>query len=163
MPEELKYTLEEANKYFAVKFNNAIWPLLENPGKTEEENNELINLAHASLLHWSNRPDCKKINLQRGEYMIAIAYTEAKRKESALYYAKRCKEMTDKHPAENDDFDLPYALLALAGALYLNGFAEEADIHLADAKRFGDAIKNEVDKKIFMGDIASATAKFNDL
>ena len=160
MPEELKYTLEEANKYFAVRFNNAIWPLLEKPNKTEDENNELINLAHASLLHWSKRPDCKKINLQRGEYMIAIAYTEAKRKELALYHAERCKAITNEHPEENDDFDLPYAHLAMASALYLNGFNEEADKQLKEAQRLAGAIKNEVDKKIFMGDLVSAMGKY---
>jgi len=31
MAEEIKYTIAEANKYFAVRFNNAIWPLLEKP------------------------------------------------------------------------------------------------------------------------------------
>ena len=155
MSEEKQYTIAEANKYFAVKFNNAIWPLLEKPGKTEEENNELINLAHASLLHWSKRPDCKKINLQRGEYMIAVAYTEAKRKEPALYHAKRCKAITNEDPEENDDFDLPYSLLALAGAFYLNGFKEEADKYLEEAQKLGDSIKGEVDKKIFMEDLRS--------
>lgn len=160
MPAEIKYTIEEANKYFAVGFNNAIWPLLEKPGKTEEENNELINLAHASLLHWSKRPDCKKINLQRGEYMIAIAYTEAGRKEPALYHAKRCKEITDERTEENDDFDGAYSFLAMAGALRLNGYNAEADQYLKQAKKLGDAIKGEVDKKIFMGDFNSAVEKY---
>jgi len=160
MPEEIKYTIEEANKYFAVRFNNAIWPLLEKAGKTEEENNEIINLANATLLHWIKSSDCQNVNLHRGEYMIAIAYIEAKRKEPALYHAKRCKELSDEHAAENDDFDFPYALLAMAGALYLNGFKEDADKHLAEAVKLGEAIKGEGDKKIFIGDLKSAEEKY---
>jgi len=92
--------------------------------------------------------------------MIAVAYTEAKRKEPALYHAKRCKKLTDEHVAENDDFDLPYAHLAMAGALYLNGYKEEADKHLEEAIKLGTDIKGEADKKIFMGDLRSAEEKF---
>ena len=79
MIDQTKYTLEEANQYFAVAYNNRIWQLLENEESTEAEHNEIINLAHASLLHWSKSPKCKKVNLQRGEYMIALAYIHAKR------------------------------------------------------------------------------------
>jgi hypothetical protein len=149
----MEYTLEEANHYFAVHYNNTIWQLLEKKEKTEEENNEIINLAHASLLHWSKSPKCKKVNLQRGEYMISLAYINANRKEPALYYAKRCRKMTEENEAENQDFDMAYAEFIMAKALRLNGDHEEANKYLQEAQKLGEAIKNKEDKRIFMNDL----------
>lgn len=153
MTEEIKYTVDEANKYFAIRYNNKIWQLLERPAHTEDEANEMINLAHASLLHWSKSPGCKKVNLQRGEYMISLAYINAKRKEPALYHANRCKHLTETQPEENEDFDMAHSFLIMAAALSLNGDTEEAGIYLKEAKKLGDNIKNTEDKRIFMGDL----------
>ena len=160
MSEERKYTIEEANKYFAINYNNKIWPLLEKKEKTEDENNEIINLAHASLLHWSKSAECKNVNLQRGEYMIALAYINANRKRPALYYAKRCKKMTEENAAESKDFDFAYASLVMAMALRLNEDREGADKYLKDAKEMGEHIKNKEDKRIFMDDLKAALEQF---
>ena len=84
MSEEKESNLEEANHYFAIEYNNNIWALLDKLDKTKDDNNEIINLAHASLLHWSKSSKCKNVNLQRGEYMVAIAYLNDNRKAPAL-------------------------------------------------------------------------------
>jgi hypothetical protein len=160
MPDKPTYTLEEANHYFAINFNNNIWRLLEKNGGTEDENNELINLAHASLLHWSRSPACKKVNLQRGEYMIAIAYIHAGRKEPALYYAKRCQEMTAENKEESKDFDFAYVSLVMARALNLNGNKEDAEKYLQEARELGETINNKEDKRIFIDDLQSAMASW---
>ncbi|MFB9841389.1 hypothetical protein [Mucilaginibacter ginsenosidivorans] len=156
MAEQIKYTLEEANQYFAVAFNNKIWKLFEKKESTEDEQEEIINLAHASLLHWSNSPGCKKANLQRGEYMISMAYIHAGRKEQALYYAKRCIKITEDRAEENEDFDLAYAYLVIAMALNLNNLKEEAARYLEDAKKLGENIAGEKDKRIFISDLKDA-------
>jgi len=156
MTEPTKYTLEEANRYFAIAYNNRIWQLWEKQEITEDEHNEILNLAHASLLHWSKSPDCKKVNLQRGEYMIAMAYCLAGRKEQALYYAERCRKITEDRQEENDDFDLAYAYLVMAMALTLNDSNEQATAYLQKAKKLGGEIKGEQDKKIFVSDLKAA-------
>jgi len=156
MTEQIKYTLEEANQYFAVAYNSSIWKFLEKKENTEDEQQEIINLAHASLLHWSKNPDCKKVNLQRGEYMISMAYIHAGRKEQALYYAERCKRITEDHREENDDFDLAYSCLIMAMALSLNNRKEEAAQYLEEAKRLGEGIDGEKDKRIFTSDLREA-------
>lgn len=156
MAEQKKYTLEEANHYFAVAYNGRIWQLLEKKDSTEDENEEMINLAHASLLHWSKDPNCKKVNLQRGEYMISMAYIHAGRKEQALYYAKRCKRITEDHKEENDDFDLAYSYLLMAMALCLNGMKEEAAQYLNNSKELGANIERDEDKGIFVSDLKTA-------
>ncbi|MEK7433378.1 MAG: hypothetical protein AABZ74_09625 [Cyanobacteriota bacterium] len=158
MSEEKKYTIQEANQFFAIEHNNNIWSLLSKKEKTEDDNNEIINLAHSSLLHWSKSPKCKIVNLQRGEYMISIAYTNANRAESALYHAKKCMKITEENREEMEDFDIAYAFLGMAKALNLSeneiiSRKEEADKYLEEAKKLGEKIKDEEDKNIFMGDL----------
>jgi hypothetical protein len=156
MTEQTKYTLEDANRYFAIACNNRIWKLLEQKERTEDENEKIINLAHASLLHWSESPHCKKVNLQRGEYMIALAYIHAGRPQQALYYAERCERITESDIPENEDFDLPHSYLLMAMALSLNNLKAKAAEYLKKARKLGEAIANEKDKSIFESDLKEA-------
>ena len=158
MTETGSYSIEEANRFFSVSFNNAVWRLLEKPDQSEEDKNEIIHLAHASLLHWSKRADCKMKNLQRGEYLVALAYVNAGRKEPALYYAKRCAEMTAANVGEREDFDLPYSCLIMGMALRLNGDMAGAERYFAEAERLGEGIRNPKDKEIFLADQRAAGA-----
>lgn len=155
MSEDKKYSIDEANAYFAINFNNNIWKLLDKKDRTDEDNNEMINLAHASLLHWKNRSDCQSCNLQRGEYMIALAYIHSGRQEPALYHAIRCLNITSEKIDEMKDFDIAYASLIMSGALSLFNNIDGANAYLQDAKKFGENIRDEEDKKIFMGDLSS--------
>lgn len=159
MEQDKKYSLPEANQYFAVAYNNNIWKLWEKKALTAEEHDRIINLAHASLVHWTDRSDCKKVNVQRGEYMIAMAYVHAGRSAEALYYAEKCKWLSEYKAEENDDFDLPYAYLVMAMALTLNNRKEEANFYLKKVRELGDQIQNANDKIIFDSDFKDAMEK----
>ncbi len=153
MSEENKYTIEDANHYFAVEYNNSIWPLLEKNEKSDDAYDEIINLAHASLLHWSRSPKCKKANLARGEFMVTIAYLHAGRRNAALYHAERGMKLTKDFQSEMEDFDLAYAAMEMAGALHLADKKDEAAQYLEEAKALGEKIKDPEDKKIYMNDL----------
>lgn len=153
--EEKQYTLDEANQYFAIDYNNKIWKLLAKSERSEIENSTLINLAHASFLHWSQSPKCTVVNLQRGEFMIAMVYTYLGKKEPAVYYAKRCLQLTEEHMDQMKDFDIAYAYLSMSRALALAEEMEKAQIYLKMATVAGDNIKGEQDQKIFIGDLDS--------
>lgn len=153
MEEEKKYTIEEANHYFGIEFNNAIWTLLDKKDRTEAENHEMINLAHASLLHWSRSPKGTKANLQRGEYMIANVHTFIGNKDQALYYANRCLKLTQDYKSEMADFDIAYAYLIMARALALAGNKEEGLKYLDLAKKATEEIKDKDDKDIVLLDL----------
>lgn len=153
--EEKRYTLEEANQHFAIAYNNNIWKLLAKSERNEAENNQLINLAHASLLHWSESPKCTVVNLQRGEFMIAMVYTYVGKKDAAVDYAKRCLKLTEDHKGQMKDFDIAYAYLAMSRALALSGATEAAKEYLKMTTVAGETIKGEQDKKIFMDDLNS--------
>jgi hypothetical protein len=51
------------------------------------------------------------------------------------------------------DFDIAYAYEAQARALALSGEMNEAEAHLENAQAAGEAIADEQDREIFMGDL----------
>lgn len=156
MAEENTYTIEEANQHFAIQYNNNIWNLLSKTDKTDDDYNEMINLAHASLLHWSKSSKCKKVNLQRGEYMIAMTYIYAERAEPALYHAQRCFKLSEEYKNRMKDFDIAYAYLIMSGALNISGLKEESQRYLQQAKELGETIADQEDKNIFLSDLNSS-------
>ncbi|MCB0510290.1 MAG: hypothetical protein KDC82_05970 [Bacteroidetes bacterium] len=117
--EEKKFSLDEANRYFGVEFNNAVFALYEVDDLSEAEKLEIVSCAHASLLHWQKFSGHKPANTQRGLYMIAKAYVKVEDKLKALEYAQKCFEFTQANKTELEDFDIAYSheILARAGAL----------------------------------------------
>jgi hypothetical protein len=115
----------------------------------------MINLAHASLLHWSESKECSPANLQRGEFLISMAYAYAGRDEPAYYHAKRCFDLTFNHPGSMMDFDIAYAYMAMARVSALKGLNEEAKQYLSKMIEAGDQIKNKIDKQIYVDDLSS--------
>ena len=153
MTDEKTYTESEAHLYFAKHYNNKTWELLEQPKRTPEENEQMVDFAHASLAHW--RTAGTGVRHQRGEWMLARVYTVVGEKNLALYHARRCKQILDNERAEMQDFDLAFASEALARAYALNGDTSEAQKFLEEAQKAGEAIADEEDRKIFFNDINS--------
>jgi hypothetical protein len=52
MSEENTFTESEAQLFFAKRFNGKTWELLDKAERTQEENELLVDYAHASLAHW---------------------------------------------------------------------------------------------------------------
>jgi hypothetical protein len=147
------YTLDEANNLFAKRYNGACWSLLEKADRTAEEAVRMINLAHASLLHWEENKEATPANWQRGEWLISTAYAFAEKGEPALYHAKRCLDHTDRYPESMIGFDFAYAYMAMARASAMTGSEKEAKEWLAKMVDAAGGTKNEVDERIFIGDL----------
>lgn len=146
-----KYTEQECQKLFAVKLNNLTWEMLGKQNRTNDENRTMVNTAHASLYHWSviGGP----LNLQRGEWLVSHVYAVLGRSEPALYHARQCLALTEEHKFV--DFDLGYAYEAMARAQAAAGNVEEAAKYKSLATDAGKNIKQEEDRKLFLGDLAA--------
>jgi len=142
--EESKVT--EMHRYFAVELNNTCWDFIDRSGQlSDEEGHRLVDRAHASLFHWSQVGEV--INLARGHYLVSRAYSAAKNPVEALAHATLCLNICKKH--EFGDFDLAFAYEAMARAQQLGKNFECQKLFMGLAKRAGDEIKGEEDKKIF--------------
>lgn len=114
----------KAHRWFAIEYNNLAWELWEKQNRTPDENERLVQLAHASCLHWSHvgKPE----NTQRGFVLLTCALTAASHAESAAIAARRCVELTETHDAALSDFDRATAFGSAAVALNDDALAQRA-------------------------------------
>ncbi len=150
MSEEKTYTEAEAHRYFAIRFNNMTWELLDKMERTREEDECMLYSAFASCRHWLAVGT--GVHHQRGEWLIARVYTVLGLGEAAVRHANRCLELTEQHADEMEDFDGAFAFEAVARAHAIAGNQGEALKYIALAERAGEAIAGEEDRKIFWGD-----------
>lgn len=146
-----KETLKECGAYFAKTANQQVWKLLQKRHRTKEENELMIHSAHASSFHWLAVGTI--VHSQRAHWLLSRVYTVTKDAPNALKYAKRCLELTQKHPKEMKDFDLAYAYEAVARANFINRQSIYANRYLDMAKKAGEKIKNPEDKTLFFKDL----------
>ena len=138
------------HRQLAVDLYNHAWSLLRKETRTREEEDEMVDAAHASSYHWRRVGTAK--NRVRSEWQISRAYAVAGRAEPALHHARRCVELAEA--AEDlDDFDLPYAYEALARAHAVAGDDDEARSWAAQARAAGAQIEDADDRQMFEADV----------
>lgn len=148
MTEDRKFTESEAQRHFAVQFNNLTWELLDKPLRTPDENERLLDYAHASLAHW--RAVGTVVHHQRGEWMLARVHAVLGDGTHALKHATRCFELTEAHKNEMKDFDLAFAYEALARAYAVSGDKMEARKWIDFTTKAGEVIADADDREIFL-------------
>ena len=150
MNEAKTYTLEEAHQHFAKMLNAKVWELLQKTERSKSEDELMVYAAHASCYHWLNAGT--GLHHQRAEWLIAHVYTELGLADSALRYASRCLELTNEFADSMKDFDWAYAYEGVARANALAGNRDEALKYIQLAQESGQAISNDEDQSIFLGD-----------
>lgn len=150
MKEEKTFTEAEAQRHFAVQFNTKTWELLDQNQRTPEENELMVDYAHASLAHW--RVAGTGLHHQRGEWMLAHVYTVLGNASLALEHANRCLALTEQHKDLMEDFDFAFAYEAMARAHALTKDQTESQKFIDMAGQAGDRIKDKEDREIFLGD-----------
>ena len=110
MSNEPSFDVAAAHKYFSAQcFNNA-WGLIEKKDRTAEDNEQMIQLAQASLWHWSQRDDKTDRNLSVGCWQVSRIYALVGEVDNSRKYGQLCLEYS-----KNDEpFYLGFANEALA-------------------------------------------------
>ena len=150
MDETKTYTLEEAHKHFAQSTNGRVWELLQKPSRLPSEDEEMLHAAHACAYHWQFVGTA--VHQQRGEWLISHVHVVLGHGNEALRHAQRCFELTESNRDLMHDFDIAYAFEGMARAHAMLGDHRIAKEFLILAEQAGNAIANEEDKSIFMGD-----------
>lgn len=154
MKEENKYTVDDAQRFFGIEFNNTVFKLAEKETLSTQEKEEIIQTAHASVLHWQKFSKSTIANSQRGYYMVAKAYVAVGENENALKYAKICYELTQKYSKELYDWDLAYSYEMMARTAAMNNDKANFDLFYKKAKEQELKIKDKGDLKYFSTDFA---------
>lgn len=140
----------DLHRAMALETNHHVWTLLGQATRSDGENGELVDAAHASLYHW--RQVGTNVELQRGEWLISHVYAVLGRVEPALFHAQHCYAITQNEPQGLADFDHAYAYEAMARALALAGDLAAALPYYQQASAAGSAIADDEDRSIFLGD-----------
>lgn len=143
------YTEKEFHKKMAVDLFNSVWSFLDKKERTAEEEDEMVHAAHASRYHWGQIGSF--LEKERGEWQISRVYSVLKRLQPALYHAQRCLEICKENNI--GDFDIAFAYEAMARAYAVSGEKTESKKYIELAKKAGNQIENEEDKRIFFGDL----------
>jgi hypothetical protein len=143
----------EEERQLAVDLFNRAWTLMETDERTEEQDDELINTAHASAYHWTQVGT--PANRARSEWQLSRAYTVLDRPEPALHHARRCLAYCEENPEAIEDWDLPYAHEALARAHALAGEADVAGRHAAAARELAAGVAGAEDREHLEADLGT--------
>lgn len=141
--------MKDIHQQLAADLFNQSWDLLMKQDRSPEEENTLINQAHASLWHW--RQIGQPINILRGEWMICHVYTLLEHPEAALYHANNILRLQDE--IQPTDWDLAYCYEALARVMALKQDQVEFERWYALALEAGAQIAAEGDRKQFEADL----------
>ena len=150
MAEAKTYTIDEAHKYFAQATNGRVWELLQKPGRSQPENDEMLHAAYACAYHWKFAGSA--VHQQRGEWLISHVHVVLGHGNEALRHAQRCFELTQANRDLMQDFDIAYGFEGMARAQALLGDHRMAEEFLVLAQQAGSAIADEEDRSMFMGD-----------
>ena len=127
-----------AHRFFAADCFNRAWSLLDLPARTPEQDDEMLQLAMASLWHWTRRDDVAPVNRSVGCWQISRIYAVLRQPDNARHYAERSREWAERGDA--GPFYLAYAQESLARAEALAGHARQASAHLDEAYRYAKAV-----------------------
>jgi hypothetical protein len=140
---------EDIHRKFAVNCFNGTWDLIEKSDRTPEDNARMIHMAHASRFHWGEIGT--ELNFARGDWQISRVYAILGEGHNALKYAQSCLHICEENGF--DDFDLAFAYEATARAFAVLGDQKMLDQHLELAKKTGETIAKEDDKKYFLSEL----------
>lgn len=118
------------DRQLAADLFNLTWTLLEQPDRTEADDDRMLHAAHASRYHWGEVGGPRQIVI--GEWQCARVYSTLGRAEPALHHARRALALAT-------DADLPAWMVAsahegLARALLVAEAPDEAAAHVAAAR-----------------------------
>jgi hypothetical protein len=151
MADETKLDLAAAHENFSASCFNAVWELLDKADRTERESQRMIELAHASIWHWTQREDCTDTNLSIGYWQASRVYATLGMADEARRYGALCLAASEAEGVP--PFYLGYAHEALARAAGVAGDREEAAAQLAEARRIAETVPDEEAKKMLLADL----------
>lgn len=148
-----RYTEKEAHRKFAIDLFNLVWSLMDKKDRTREEDDRMVDAAHASHFHWGEVGT--PLEFERGEWQISRVYSVLKQPQQALYHAKRCLEVCQSNSIK--DFDIAFAYEAMARAHAVAGQRSDCEKYLSLAREAGEQIKEKEDKDYFFSELKTIT------
>jgi DNA-binding transcriptional MerR regulator len=144
-------TAAPPERQLAVDLFNLVWTLLEQTGRSTEDDDRMVHAAHASRYHWGQVGGPEQIVI--GEWQCARVYSVLGRAEPARHHARRCLEIASAA-------DVPRWLVAsahegLARAELAAGNREAALRERTAARGVLETVSDPEDRQVVEDDLAS--------
>jgi hypothetical protein len=139
------------HRRLAAELFNRVWTLLEQPDRSQTDDDTMLHAAHASRFHWGEVGE--PVNFARGEWQVSRVYAVLGRGEPAQFHARRCLALCAAH--DLGDFDLAFAYEALARASAVAGQPDACSRYVELAGAAGERIAEQDDRAIFFADLAT--------
>lgn len=143
------------HRAIGIELNNSVWDELSAGTITEtspvDERERLLYAAYTSTYHWLQVGTVA--NHLRGEHLISRVAARIGEAEIALRHARRCLELAESHPNEVEDWDLAFALEALARAEAATGDTISASSTFARAIAATAAVVDGDDRSVLEGEL----------
>jgi hypothetical protein len=149
-----EFDVDAAHRFFSADCFNRAWDLIDKPEHTPEEAERMIHLAHASVWHWSQRPDCQPQNLAMGYWQLSRVYAVCRDAARAAAYGRRSLEAS----REQAPFLTAYAHEALARAAAIAGDRATMARHLDQARALLPQVTDPEEKGLLEADLNTITS-----
>ncbi|GIH79596.1 MerR family transcriptional regulator [Planobispora longispora] len=145
----------DGQRQLAVDLFNEVWRLLEKEGRTADDDDRMLHMAHASRYHWGQVG--APVNRSRGEWQCSRVYAVLGRAEPALHHARRGLEICRAHGI--GDWDLAFGYEALARASAVAGDREQARAWTEQALAAAEDIAQDEDRELLLTDLETIPAQ----
>lgn len=102
------------NRDLAAELYTLAWNLLDKKARTDEEEDLMLNAAHASIYHW--RALGSYSDLAAGYLLLSRIYSHKRCFDMCLDYAEKCLDICEEKDIPESDFDINWAYGAIASA-----------------------------------------------
>jgi hypothetical protein len=142
------------HRWFAVECNNRAWHLADQKHRTDAENDELLNAAHAAAQHW--HAIGTPLHGARATMLLAHAHAACGDGLLAIRYARTSHDYFMSN--ETPDWEIAFSHAVMAHAAAAAGNKQLHGVHYEAARAAGAAIEEDEDKAIFTASFATIPA-----
>jgi len=139
----------EQHRVAGIALFNYTWTLLENEGRTGDQDVEMVHTAHASAYHWMQVG--APVNRVRSEWQCSRVYSVLGRGEPALWHARKAQVICEREGI--GDWDLGFVYEALARAYAVAGDRQESARWLDQAHNAAAAVAEDDDRELLLADL----------
>ena len=151
MSSDISFDPQDVHRHYSVHCFNHAWDFIDKADRTPEEDEEMLQLAMASLWHWNQRQDCTPQNQSIGCWQISHIHALLGQVENARRYGQLSLQA-----AQHDGvlpFALGYAYEALARAESVAGNTAGMQAHLNAARQVAQQMTDLEAKEQLLSDL----------
>ena len=135
----------------AAQLFNETWRLMQQEGRSQDDDDRMVHTAHASRYHWGQVPTATPAHLARGEWQVSRVYAVIGRSEPAIYHAQRVVDICQANGI--GDWDLAFGYEALARAFAVAADAGAARAFTDKALAAAESIAEDEDRDLLLADL----------